>query len=182
MNGEDPRRWTATDLPPATEPNPPSPASAPSSSPTASPSSAATASTPTTWLVDVDGTLAKKGDRSPYDMTRVSLDTPITPVITLVQALAAHPRVGDIIIVSGRSEEARAETENWLTENRVPYSRLILRDEGDYRPDDVVKRGILDRLRSEGHVVEGVVDDRDKVVAMWRDEGLVCLQAAPGNF
>jgi hypothetical protein len=27
-----------------------------------------------------------------------------------------------------------------------------------------------------------VLDDRDKVVAMWRSKGLICLQVAEGNF
>lgn len=27
-----------------------------------------------------------------------------------------------------------------------------------------------------------VFDDRDKVVAMWRRQGLTCLQVAPGDF
>jgi len=27
-----------------------------------------------------------------------------------------------------------------------------------------------------------VVEDRTRVVQMWREEGLVCLQCAPGEF
>jgi hypothetical protein len=27
-----------------------------------------------------------------------------------------------------------------------------------------------------------VVEDRNRVVEMWREEGLVCLQCAPGEF
>jgi len=27
-----------------------------------------------------------------------------------------------------------------------------------------------------------VFDDRDKVVNMWRENGIPCLQVAPGNF
>ena len=34
-----------------------------------------------------------------------------------------------------------------------------------------------------GVEVEGVLDDRDRVVKMWREElGLTCLPVAPGNF
>ena len=31
-------------------------------------------------------------------------------------------------------------------------------------------------------VVVAVFDDRDKVVKMWREIGLTCMQVAPGNF
>ncbi len=134
------------------------------------------------WLVDVDGTLALKGDRSPYDMTRVLEDKPNRPVITVVRALANLPEAPAIVIVSGRDEAARADTEEWLDKYDVPHSALYLRSPKDFRPDQVIKREILNHLRELGCEVEGVIDDRDKVVAMWRDEGLTCLQAAPGNF
>ena len=134
------------------------------------------------WLVDVDGTLALKGDRSPYDMTRVLEDEPNQPVITVVRALANLPEAPAIVIVSGRDEAARADTEEWLEKHGVPHSALYLRSPKDFRPDQVIKREILNHLRDHGCEVEGVIDDRDKVVTMWRDEGLTCLQAAPGNF
>lgn len=36
---------------------------------------------PRAWIFDVDGTLALIGDRSPYDMRNVSIDTPNHPVV-----------------------------------------------------------------------------------------------------
>ncbi|WP_435575134.1 hypothetical protein [Burkholderia plantarii] len=36
---------------------------------------------------------------------------------------------------------------------------------------------ILDRRR-----IVAVFDDRDSVVAMWRDAGVTCFQVAPGEF
>lgn len=38
-------------------------------------------------IVDIDGTVAKMGDRIPYDYTKVHLDTPIWDVINLVKKL-----------------------------------------------------------------------------------------------
>jgi hypothetical protein len=50
-----------------------------------------------------------------------------------------------------------------------------------FKPDEILKKQMLD-----DHVdiddVFCVVDDRQKVVDMWREIGLTCFQVAPGNF
>ena len=138
------------------------------------------------WLCDIDGTLALKGDRSPYDWAKVGLDTPNKPVITVARALAAK---SGLLFVSGRMDQCRGETRLWLHTFVCEPSLctckmpLLMRKDGDNRPDQTVKRELY-----EGHIqglyeVEGVLDDRDRVVAMWRNDlGLTCLQVAPGNF
>lgn len=137
---------------------------------------------PRVWLFDMDGTLALMGDRSPYDMRSVSEDTPNPPVVMTAQALAAHPGVDALVIVSGRDETARRATEAWLAFNDIPFDRLLLRKTGDQRPDHVVKAEILDSQILTRYDVIGVVDDRASVVKMWRSRGLVCLQVAEGRF
>jgi hypothetical protein len=57
-----------------------------------------------------------------------------------------------------------------------------MRAEKDYRADDIIKGELLDRIISDGWRPWLVVDDRDRVVKMWRDRGLLCLQCAPGDF
>ena len=54
---------------------------------------------------------------------------------------------------------------------------------GDMRfmPDEILKKKMLDKFVDIDDVLF-VVDDRNKVVDMWRDLGLVVLQPAPGNF
>ena len=54
---------------------------------------------------------------------------------------------------------------------------------GDMRfmPDEILKKKMLDEFVDIDDVLF-VVDDRNKVVDMWRDLGLVVLQPAPGNF
>ena len=49
-------------------------------------------------------------------------------------------------------------------------------------PDDELKKRWLDQLFTNTDDVHCVFDDRDKVVKMWRDNGLTCFQVAPGNF
>lgn len=142
-----------------------------------------------TWLCDIDGTLALRGDRSPYDWSRVGEDAPNKPVVTVVRALAVR---SPLVFMSGRMEQCRQQTLTWLHANVCDHARLpvcltgyplYMRADDDYRPDQVVKRELYERLVQGIHEVEGVIDDRDKVVRMWRDElGLTCLQVAPGAF
>lgn len=86
-----------------------------------------------------------------------------------------------LVIVSGRSSECREDTERWLAENNIPYSELHMRVEGDYRADDIVKEEILHNQLA-GMDIAFVVDDRTRVVEMWRRNGLTCYQVADGDF
>lgn len=56
-----------------------------------------------------------------------------------------------------------------------------MRHLNDHRPDDVVKEEMLQQLRAEGKDILFVIDDRQKVVDMWRRNGLICLQMAPND-
>jgi hypothetical protein len=85
-----------------------------------------------------------------------------------------------IILCSGRSEEHRDETVHWLAQQGVNYHALLLRKDKDRRPDTSVKREMLAGL--DKNKILFVVEDRSRVVEMWRSEGLVCLQCAPGEF
>ena len=137
---------------------------------------------PKAWIVDLDGTLALNAGRNPYQWDRVGEDLPNPPVIMAVQALADHPEVSAIIAVSGRDESSRLQTEMWLHAQDVPFDALHMRQSGDGRADEVVKEGIY-RTQIEGRFdIVGVIDDRDKVVDMWRRIGLTCFQVAEGNF
>jgi hypothetical protein len=57
-----------------------------------------------------------------------------------------------------------------------------MREAGDKRPDDAVKRRMLRRAAKLGKRPDVIFDDRDRVVKMWRSEGIPCFQVAPGDF
>ena len=142
-------------------------------------------------IFDVDGTLSDCThrrhfvERKPADWKSflrpdlVMLDTVIEPVAQLARYLANE--FNEILIVTGRDEAQRHVTEKWLAKNDIPYGQLLMRRDGDYRPDEVVKEEILERLQKEFNIWL-VLDDRSRVVSMWRKHGLVCLQAADGDF
>lgn len=132
-------------------------------------------------MVDIDGTVAKMVNRSPFDESRVHEDRPNLPVIDAVRAmwLAGH----EVIFCSGRTAGCRDATEKWLREHvDVPYAALHMRAIGDTRKDSVVKLELFDQHIRDEWRVACVFDDRDQVVAAWRSIGLTVFQVAPGNF
>ncbi|MFF0146175.1 putative kinase [Amycolatopsis sulphurea] len=136
---------------------------------------------PKAVLVDIDGTVARMGDRSPFDAARVGEDSPNQPVIELVRSL--YQQGYAVAFVSGRTEDARGETERWLERHvDLPNHRLLMRPAGDSRRDAIVKHELFDQHIREHFNVLAVLDDRNQVVAMWRELGLTCLQVTDGAF
>jgi hypothetical protein len=132
-------------------------------------------------VVDIDGTVALMNGRSPYDMSRVHLDTPNHAVISAVRAMHAAGHL--VVYCSGRTDDGRADTQAWLDRHvGVPYEGLYMRELGDQRRDSVVKEEIFNREIRGRYNVVGVFDDRAQVVRMWRALGLTVFQVAEGNF
>lgn len=141
-------------------------------------------SLPPAIIVDIDGTIALKGDRNPYDDHLAGDDAPNWPVLHIIDAYRRANPHAELIIMSGRDEgRSRAVTEEWLNKHSVPYDLLLMRSAGDVRKDAIVKRELYDEHVRTAFCVKAVFDDRDQVVRMWRDElGLTCLQVAWGDF
>lgn len=133
-------------------------------------------------IVDVDGTLALRGERDPYDLTTCDADRPNVPVIEAVKSFW-HTRTWDYVVVSGRQEIAREATAGWLKRHGLWYaSGLLMRRNRDGRPDEVVKRELFETHIKPLWGEFLVLDDRDKVVKMWREElNLPCFQVAYGD-
>lgn len=139
-------------------------------------------------IFDIDGTLADvservhhvQGKRKNWDafFAGMAQDDTIDSMVRLCNILYAAGVT--IILCSGRPEEHRSETVAWLAQQGVNYHELLLRPNGDRRSDAIVKREILATLDKSRILF--VVEDRSRVVDMWRSEGLVCLQCAPGEF
>lgn len=141
---------------------------------------------PPAIIVDVDGTLALMNGRQPYDWDRVGTDLPNKPVIDLVgsylKAQQASGRECELFIVSGRDGICREQTEEWLQKNFDFEHKLLMRPEHDTRDDTQIKREIYYLYIENEYDVQFVVDDRQKVVDMWRELGLTVFQVADGRF
>lgn len=137
---------------------------------------------PDAVVFDVDGTLARHHNRSPYDYTKVSDDLPIKDVCEIASVLAERY---NFIVVSGRDDSCREDTDLWLQEyvglDAGKY-HLLMRKTGDQRPDWVIKNEIYDDRIIPYFNITMVFDDRDQVVTHLRRRGITVAQVAPGRF
>lgn len=146
-----------------------------------------------TIIVDLDGTLANIDHRLHLIQTKppqwntffelCDEDTLIIPVATLVNTMY-NAGLFQIIILSSRMETVKSKTERWLSSNEVHYHHLIMREKDDFRPDHIIKKGMLLKAPNENvkDDILFILADRDSVVKMWRDLGYTCLQVAKGGF
>lgn len=131
-------------------------------------------------ICDLDGTLAIHQGRSPYDFEKCDTDEVNEPVRKVLWAMSAQ--YTEVIYLSGRDDIVYQKTQRWLAENNCPNGNLFMRNTGDKRNDAIVKRELFDLHVAGKYHVEFVLDDRDRVVKMWRELGLCCLQVNYGNF
>lgn len=141
-------------------------------------------------VFDLDGTLAKIDHRVHHVrggsrnwkqfFAECVNDLPNEPAI---EALKAHcDALHRVEIWSGRSDEVRQQTEDWLSDVGIdPFRLTRMRAAGDHSPDVDLKRSWLHSLH-ESERPNLIYDDRRRVVDMWRDEGITCFQVAPGDF
>jgi hypothetical protein len=105
-------------------------------------------------------------------------DQPNAPVIATLSALVS---VGyEIHIFSGRSDEVREQTLAWLERHGVVYHKIRMREAGDFTPDEALKSHWVGQY-DLGDIL-CIFDDRQKVVDLWRKQGITCFQVAPGDF
>jgi hypothetical protein len=138
-------------------------------------------------VVDLDGTLALDEHRvhhirkEPRDwdayFAECAKDAPNAAIIALVQVM--HKTGYEIRILSGRRDDCFVKTVEWLAEHDVPCDLLQMRQMDDRTDDHKLK---LSWVQDYKEKILFVLEDRDRVVNMWRRNGLTCLQVAPGNF
>jgi len=141
--------------------------------------------------VDLDSTLCDTrhrhhlvlpGDeRDQTDWVAYSLacgdDEPIDGVVQLVRLLSRHHHIA---LVSSRDEQARKLTEQWLSDQEVPYDVLLLGGTDD------VPQGLEDfkvhhvrRLHAAGYEVALVVDDLPSLAEAMSVIGVSTLTVRP---
>lgn len=144
---------------------------------------------PSTIVVDLDGTLANVDHRRHLvmgkhrDYAAFHALIPTDPVNEwckhLIQGM--YTSGYDVAIVSARPLKYETVTRAWLEKNNIPFTSLyLLRQNEDSTPDEEIKRTWLKGFGKED--VFFVVDDRAKVVKMWREEGLTVLHCAEGKY
>lgn len=160
---------------------------------------------------DVDGTVADLTHRRlaaeaadpkykwPVFRKNMDADKPIQHVIDAVIELKSAGWT--VVMMTARSAIDLDVTEDWLERHGITYDAIYIRDDWlreedgvtiklsrrgkpmpDARKDNIVKTELLAKARADGYDPTLVFDDRDQVVEMWRDHGIMCVQTAEGNF
>ena len=151
----------------------------------------------------------KKKDFDAFNAAMVN-DTPNAPIVDLLHMCLGRFDPTQVIFCTGRMEQYREVTRNFLLDkceveeflslvmdkhrHEPKYRRmvedtldvfLIMRpDERRHDPDHQIKQEMLDEILKtvDKSNILYAVDDRQRVVDMWRSNGLTCLQVAEGNF
>ena len=142
-------------------------------------------------IFDVDGTLMDVEHRrhfveqSPRNFKAfrkaMADDTPNEDVVMMAKLLkeAGHR----IIIATGRLQSERAVTLKQLLGAGVVFDAIYTREKiHEFKADSDVKEQYLERMKADGYNPTMAFDDRQKVVDMWRRNGLRVFQVDKGDF
>ena len=133
-------------------------------------------------MCDLDGTISLLNGRSPYKAETCNEDLVNEPVAKLVDCMYSNKYA--IIFLSGREDKYKPQTLEFLNKAILCNNYLLfMRETGDYRKDSIVKRELfINNVQRKWNILF-VLDDRQQVVDMWRDEcGLTCFQVDKGDF
>lgn len=141
-------------------------------------------------VMDIDNTIANIEHRRKFVATKpknwaafnaaMHRDTPYEDIVWLNKVFWERGCI--VLLASGRGEESREVTEQQMKQFGIQYQKLYMRPPKDSRSDSIIKKEILDQIRAEFGEPYMVFDDRNSVVATWRENGVRCLQVADGNF
>jgi hypothetical protein len=135
-------------------------------------------------LCDVDNTISDArwrdhliGQWDEYYMAGEH-DHPVTPMIRLVNSLSLLS--ARVIHLTGRPEQWRGLTLSWMVRHKVLSHGLLMRPEGDYRPQRELKPALA-MEQPWWPQVRLVVDDREDVLEAFRALGVHTLRAGLGG-
>lgn len=141
-------------------------------------------------ICDLDGTICNIDDRKHLVSSNsdknwkeffdnIPNDKPRWEVINYIYQLN---KIGfKIIYVSGRPEDYKKQTIEWLKEHNADFNySLIMRKSGDKRPDTDVKKEILDKYFKDKIKIFTVIDDRPSVIRMWKENKLDVIDVGDG--
>ena len=141
-------------------------------------------------LVDIDSTLCfNTSGRMFFGTDEAELiltDTPCWQTIYLVQKFIDDMQC-KVFFITGRMNIPiiKENTLKWLNtyfNGGITEDMLIMRSKDNYTSTDVCKKDLYETHIKGKYNVIFVIDDTQKVVDMWRKEGLVCLQPNNGTL
>ena len=145
------------------------------------------------------------GKKKNFDAFNAAMDydIPNEPIVDLLWMCEDSAK--QIIFCTGRMEQYREVTRNFLLddcafeesyhtsthkcsresiERHIDTFLMMRPDERRHDPDSEIKQDMLNEILKtvDKRNILFAVDDRKRVVDMWRANGITCLQVAEGNF
>lgn len=143
-------------------------------------------------IVDLDGTICETEHRVQKFMRgkkkdwkgfyeAMDLDEPRHDVVKRVEEFMEMGFT--ILLVSGRPEEYRARTQKWFADKGLGFETLplFMRKTGDFRPDTIIKKEILDEHIRDKYEINCAIDDRPSVIRMWGENGISVIDVGLGE-
>lgn len=129
-----------------------------------------------TVIFDIDNTILYHTNRSPFNWSDLSGDTLIPGMDYLMDMFNFYDYY--VIIITGRPESVRTQTEEWLSKNGIIYDKLIMKPE-QFEKGFIFKQRELVQLL-EKHDVKFAFDDDTKCANMYKENGVIIFQ--PINY
>ena len=143
-------------------------------------------------ILDLDGVISNATHRQHFlrgarknwrgFFTSAGQDPPYDTGLALAASIADDHTVA---ILTARPNYMAADTRNWLAANEVRHDLLILRPRhgrGSGGPSADFKRHEIHRLRSAGYEVTMAIDDDERIIEMYRSEGVFALYTHSGYY
>lgn len=80
------------------------------------------------------------------------------------------------ILLTGRPENYRNITEEWLKENDISYDILLMRKKGDFRKDFIAKKELFEKHIKDKYEVIFAIDDQPQIIEMWESLDIPALK------
>ena len=141
------------------------------------------------FIKNPDGSKKTKAEGLDWDGFHLACkdDTPYDDIIEMLHDLYSYtPKKRELLFFSGRNDVVQDITLAWLQhyiDSDIQASQLHMRNHkrdsfpsGAYHPDTLVKHNMIKRLGLTPEAVLCILDDRQGVVDMWRDNGYRCVQ------
>ena len=145
-------------------------------------------------LVDIDGTLSDASERAKKYLggavpdwdgfyNACGEDEAFFCVTPIIESLAKHY---DIVLCTGRRKSCDTATREWLKKYApsLANAHILYREDGDTRHDTIVKPELLEAFMRKNHKSQplAIFEDRNSMVAKWREMGYTVFQPAEGDF
>lgn len=140
-------------------------------------------------ICDIDGTIADishrlhhiQHDPKNWDAFHEECgnDKPIYPIIQIVHQM--YKAGYEILMCTGRPMRNLEKTRAWLDFHVIPYRSIYMRPNKDFRSDYILKEEMLKEIQKDFNI-HYVLEDRARVVKMYRDNNLTCLQVKEGDY